>query len=136
MTILHYQMLQMCYVHNTNMWGYFWLQSGCLTTPGWPYIGIAPHCLANNSKEIFACFVLNVFCDYFILWKGPNWGVINKIPIFGVIFGQNWDIWTPGVTRCRDILHCLALNFKEIVYCFGLNVFLSIFGIFERCKMA
>jgi hypothetical protein len=32
------------------------------------------------------------FCGYFALSNGPNWEVIDIIPIFGVIFGQNVGI--------------------------------------------
>ena len=37
------------------------------------------------------------FCGDSVLLNGPNWEIICIIPIFGVIFGQNFGIWPPGV---------------------------------------
>ncbi len=54
--------------------------------------GLTPYCLAINFEEILSCFVLNVFCGYFALSNGPNREIIDIIPIFGVIFGQNVGI--------------------------------------------
>ncbi len=74
----------------------------------------------------------NVFCGYFVLLKYQNLEVICLIPIFGVIFGQNLDIWPPGVTIYMVIPHCLVIHFEEILPCFVLNVSLCLFCIIKK----
>ena len=46
--------------------------------------------LANNFEEILSCFVLNVFYDYFMVIKCPNWEVICIIPILLSFLVKIW----------------------------------------------
>ncbi len=63
--------------------------------PGVSLYNITTWCLAINFEEILSCFVLNVFCIYFVLPKGPNWEVICIIPICGVILVRIWNLPPP-----------------------------------------
>ena len=64
--------------------------------PGCIYIGVTPTGLQLIfNKYHQALSVLNVLFNYFESSNGPNWEVIYIIPIFGVIFGQNFSICPP-----------------------------------------
>ncbi len=91
--------------------------------PGVTIYRVTPYCVSINVEEIPSCFVLNVFCGYFVLSNGPNWEVICIIPIFCIIFGQNLAIWRPGVTTYRVTPYCVSINVADIPSCFVLNVF-------------
>jgi hypothetical protein len=70
--------------HNFSIW-----------PPGVSLCSVTTCCWAINFEEILSCFVVNVFCSYFVLPKGPNWEVICIIPIFGVILVRIWDLIPP-----------------------------------------
>ena len=55
-----------------------------------------PHWMAIHFEEILSIVVLKVFFNYFVSSNAPNWEVICMIPIFGVIFGENFVICPPG----------------------------------------
>jgi hypothetical protein len=103
--------------------------------PGVTIYRVTPYCVSINVEEIPSCFVLNVFCGYFVLSNGPNWEVICIIPIFGIIFRQNLGIWPPGVTIYSDTPYCLAIHFEEIPSCLVLNVFLWLLCIIKWSKL-
>ena len=63
-------------------------------------------------------------CGYFVLSNGPNREVLWIIPIFWVIFGQNFDILTPGTAIYRVPSNCYANDIDDIALRFNLNVFL------------
>ena len=65
----------------------------------------------------------------------PPLGVICIITVFGVIFGQNWGIWPPGVPLYRITLHCFVINFEETPSCFVLNVFKWLFYMIKLIKL-
>ena len=50
------------------------------------------------------------------------WEVNRIITILLVIFGQNFDIWLPGVLIYMAIPRCFDIYFEEIVVHFVLNV--------------
>jgi hypothetical protein len=54
------------------------------------------YCLAIHLEEISSCFVLNVFLWLLCITKWSKLGSICIIPLFVVIFGQNFGIWPPG----------------------------------------
>jgi hypothetical protein len=81
--------------------------------PGWPYIGLPPTVVQLILKKYHHALSWMYFCGYFALSNGPNLEVIWIIPIFGVIFGQNFGIWPPGVTIYRVTATVLQLVLKK-----------------------
>ena len=86
------------------------------------------------NKYLHALFRM-YFCGYFLLSNGPNLVVICVITVFGVILGQNWGIWPPGVPLYRIALHCFVINFEETPSCFVLNVFKWLFYMIKLIRL-
>ena len=86
------------------------------------------------NKYLHALFWM-YFCGSFLLSNGPNLGVICVITVFGVILGQNWGIWPPGVPLYRIALHCFVINFEETPSCFVLNVFKWLFYMIKLIRL-
>ncbi len=57
--VLHYQIVQIGYLDNTNIWGTFWSKYGYLT-PWGAHISGYPPFFAIYFEEIVSRFVLNV----------------------------------------------------------------------------
>jgi hypothetical protein len=79
--------------------------------------------LAIYFGEILTYFSPNIFSGYFISSKGLNGEVICILPIFGVIFGQNYGTLLPGVTLYNVTTCCLAIYSEEILSYFVPNIF-------------
>ena len=54
------------------------------------------------------------FCGYYVLSNCPNLEDFSIISTFGVIFGQNMDIWPPVVPIYRVPLNFYALNTGDL----------------------
>jgi hypothetical protein len=64
-----------------------------------------------HFEEIGSCFVLNVFCGYFVLLNGPNWEVIRRIPILGlflvkIVVFNHARVTLYSVTTCHLAINC------------------------------
>ncbi len=120
------------YLHNAKIWVNVLSKCWYLTPhphPGVTIYRVIRYCLAINIEELLPCFVLNVFCAYFVHSNRPNWEFIDIILIFGVILGQNLGIWPPGVTIYRVTPYCLAINIEELLSCFVLKKFCGYFTL-------
>ena len=110
------------FLHNINIWGYFWPKFGVLT-PWVPIYRVPLNCYVVDYEDIAIRFTLNVFFVYFVLSNGPNWEDFCIISIFGVIFGQNLGFWPPGAPIYKVPLNCFAVDYGDIASRLNLNIF-------------
>ena len=110
--------------------GSFFVKIWVFDHPGRPYIGLPPmFCRLFWTNTIMLCPECILRLRFII--KCFRMEDIFLIPIFWVIFCQNFGIWPLGVPMYRVTLHYSDFNFEEIASPLNVNVF---FYIFERSK--